>query len=118
MHLRFARTLSQLRHEKGVSQRQAAQELGVSQALLSHYENGIREPGLAFVVKACDYYQVSADYLLGGAPPGPAQRRRTPGPKRMREPCCKRPMPSARSAWTCAAGSPPWASCFAGWLAR
>lgn len=65
MHLRFARTLSQLRHEKGVSQRQAAQELGVSQALLSHYENGIREPGLAFVVKACDYYQVSADYLLG-----------------------------------------------------
>ncbi len=65
MHLRFARTLSRLRHEKGVSQRQAAQELGVSQALLSHYENGIREPGLAFVVKVCDYYQVSADYLLG-----------------------------------------------------
>ena len=37
----------------------------MSQALLSHYENGIREPGLTFVVKACDYYQVSADYLLG-----------------------------------------------------
>lgn len=80
MHLRFARILSRLRHEKGVSQRQAAQELGVSQALLSHYENGIREPGLAFVVKACDYYQVSADYLLGrsdhrdgteGEPPRP-----------------------------------------------
>ncbi len=65
MHVRFARVLSQLRHEKGVSQRQAAQALGVSQALLSHYENGIREPGLAFVVRACDYYQVSADYLLG-----------------------------------------------------
>ena len=28
-------------------------------------ENGIREPGLAFVKKACDYYHVSADYLLG-----------------------------------------------------
>ena len=65
MYAQFARTLSRLRHEKGVSQRQAAQELGVSQALLSHYENGIREPGLAFVVRACDYYQVSADYLLG-----------------------------------------------------
>ncbi len=61
----FARTLSLLRREKGVSQRAAASELGISQALLSHYENGIREPGLAFVVKACDYYQVSADYLLG-----------------------------------------------------
>ena len=65
MQVRFAQTLSQLRHEKGVSQRQAAQALEVSQALLSHYENGIREPGLAFVVRACDYYQVSADYLLG-----------------------------------------------------
>lgn len=65
MNVMFARALSRLRHEKGISQRQAAQELGVSQALLSHYENGIREPGLAFVVKVCDYYQVSADYLLG-----------------------------------------------------
>ena len=65
MQVRFAQTLSQLRHEKGVSQRQAAQALEVSQALLSHYENGIREPGLAFVVRACDYYGVSADFLLG-----------------------------------------------------
>ena len=61
----FTRALSALRREKGVSQRQAARELGVSQALLSHYENGIREPGLAFVVRACDYYDTSADYLLG-----------------------------------------------------
>lgn len=42
----FSRTLSLLRQEKGVSQRKAAGELGISQALLSHYENGIREPGL------------------------------------------------------------------------
>ena len=61
----FSRTLSLLRQEKGVSQRKAAAELGISQALLSHYENGIREPGLPFVVKVCDYYRVSADYLLG-----------------------------------------------------
>ena len=61
----FSRTLSLLRQEKGVSQRKAAAELGISQALLSHYENGIREPGLAFVVKVCSYYHVSADYLLG-----------------------------------------------------
>ena len=61
----FSRTLSLLRQEKGVSQRKAAGELGISQALLSHYENGIREPGLAFVTRVCDYYHVSADYLLG-----------------------------------------------------
>ena len=61
----FSRTLSLLRRERGVSQRTAAQDLGISQALLSHYENGIREPGLTFVVKACEYYHVSADFILG-----------------------------------------------------
>ena len=68
MQVRFAQTLSQLRHEKGVSQRQAAQALEVSQALLSHYENGAREPGLNFVCRVCDYYNVTADYLLGRSP--------------------------------------------------
>ena len=61
----FSRTLSLLRQERGVSQRTAAADLGISQALLSHYENGIREPGLSFVVRACDYYNVSADFILG-----------------------------------------------------
>ena len=65
MNEEFSRTLSLLRQEKGVSQRTAATALGISQALLSHYENGIREPGLPFVVRACDYYGVSADFLLG-----------------------------------------------------
>lgn len=65
MSSEFSRTLSLLRQEKGVSQRMAAGELGISQALLSHYENGIREPGLLFVVRACDYYGVSADFILG-----------------------------------------------------
>ena len=61
----FSRTLSMLRKEQGISQRKVAAALGISQALLSHYENGIREPRLGFVIKVCDYYHVSADYLLG-----------------------------------------------------
>ncbi len=65
MNENFSRVLGLLRQEKGVSQRKAAAELGISQALLSHYENGVREPGLNFVARACDYYHVSADYLLG-----------------------------------------------------
>lgn len=64
-NVHFSRSLSLLRQEKGVSQRQAARALGISQALLSHYENGAREPGLTFVARACDYYNVSADFLLG-----------------------------------------------------
>ena len=65
MHSDFSRCLSLLRQEKGISQRAAAKDLGISQALLSHYENGAREPGLLFVCRACDYYGVTADYLLG-----------------------------------------------------
>lgn len=61
----FTDILSGIRHEKGISQRRAAADLHISQALLSHYENGAREPGLMFVCRACDYYGVSADYLLG-----------------------------------------------------
>lgn len=61
----FSRTLALLRREKKISQRTAAGDLAVSQALLSHYENGLREPGLSFVVRAADYYGVSCDYLLG-----------------------------------------------------
>ena len=61
----FSHTLSELRRRAGLSQRQVAADLNISQALLSHYENGAREPGLNFVCRACDYYNVSADYLLG-----------------------------------------------------
>lgn len=64
MNNSFPERLSALRRERAISQRQASSQLGISQALLSHYENGAREPGLGFVCKACDYYGVSADYLL------------------------------------------------------
>lgn len=68
MNSDFPRILTLLRKERGISQKQAATELAVSQALLSHYEKGIRECGLDFVVRAADFYQVSCDYLLGRSP--------------------------------------------------
>ena len=64
----FAQILSELRRTAGLSQRKAAADLNISQALLSHYENGAREPGLNFVCRVCDYYNVTADYLLGRSP--------------------------------------------------
>jgi len=64
----FPRLLTLLRKECGYSQKQAAQKLGISQALLSHYEKGIRECGLNFLVAAADLYGVSCDYLLGRSP--------------------------------------------------
>jgi transcriptional regulator with XRE-family HTH domain len=68
MNTAFPRILTLLRKEKGISQKKASQELGISQALLSHYEKGIRECGLEFVVRAADFYNVSCDYLLGRTP--------------------------------------------------
>ena len=65
MNSAFPRILTLLRKERGISQKQAAASLEVSQALLSHYEKGIRECGLDFVVRAADFYGVSCDYLLG-----------------------------------------------------
>ena len=65
MNKDFPRIITLLREEKGLSQKQAAADLGISQPLLSHYEKGIRECSLDFVVKAADYYNVSCDFLLG-----------------------------------------------------
>ncbi len=65
MNTEFPRIITLLRKERKLSQKQVAAELGVSQALLSHYEKGIRECGLEFLIKVADYYSVSTDYLLG-----------------------------------------------------
>lgn len=65
MLCKFPTILSELRSAKGISQKQAAAELGISPALLSHYENGIRECGLDFLLRIAEYYSVSCDYLLG-----------------------------------------------------
>lgn len=68
MNADFPRLITLLRKEKGISQKQAAAEFGISQALLSHYEKGIRECGLDFLVKCARFYGVSCDYLLGVSP--------------------------------------------------
>lgn len=68
MNSDFPRIITLQRKERKISQKQAAADLGISQALLSHYEKGIRECGLEFLVRIADYYNVSCDYLLGRVP--------------------------------------------------
>lgn len=65
MATKFPSTLAALRKEQNLSQKQASRDLGISQALLSHYEKGIRECGLDFLCRAADYYGVTTDCLLG-----------------------------------------------------
>lgn len=68
MNKDFPRIITMLRKEKKLSQKQVATDLEISQALLSHYEKGIRECGLDFIVKIAEYYGVSCDFLLGRTP--------------------------------------------------
>ena len=63
----FPRIMALLRKERGLSQKAVAGELGISQALLSHYEKGVRECGLDFLVRSAVFYGVSTDYLLGAS---------------------------------------------------
>lgn len=61
----FSKNLRLLRKERHMTQIETAEVLGISQALLSLYENDARVPNMAFVSTVCDYYGVTADYLMG-----------------------------------------------------
>ena len=51
-----------------------AEVLGTTQQVYSRYENGINEMPVRHLRRLCEFYQVSADYVLG-LPPYPHQKR-------------------------------------------
>lgn len=57
--------LKQLRKDKGKTLKEVAKEIGISLSAYSNYEQGIREPSYDILKKICDYFEVTADYLLG-----------------------------------------------------
>lgn len=62
---RFGVAVKELRIDRKLTQGQLAKELGVLERTVSFWENGKRECDLATLVKICDFFNVSADYLLG-----------------------------------------------------
>ncbi len=54
-----------LRQEKGISQRQLADVLLVSQQAINKYENHHVEPDIGTLIKMADFFNVSVDYLIG-----------------------------------------------------
>lgn len=54
-----------LREDNDLTQAQVAAVLGVKQASYSQYELNKRELSLQQLKKLCDFYNVSADYILG-----------------------------------------------------
>ena len=62
----FANRISKLRLEKGLSQSQLAQLLGVKRSVVSYYESGDRLPSFDVLVEMSRVFNVSTDYLLKG----------------------------------------------------
>lgn len=55
----------ELRKKRGISQVTLADRLGMSQTAISQWEVGRNLPDTETVKKLCDFYGVSADYILG-----------------------------------------------------
>ena len=63
----FSKRLKHVRELKGISQRQAAEDLNISPQNLSYYEND-RDAGYGLLVRMARYYDVTVEYLIGASP--------------------------------------------------
>lgn len=61
----FSKRLLELRESRELSRQTAADSLQISRASLEYYEKGLRLPDVCVLAKIADFYDVSADYLLG-----------------------------------------------------
>ncbi len=57
--------IKKLREGKNISQKELAGELGVTDAMISMYENDKKNPSLEVITKIAMFFNVSTDYLLG-----------------------------------------------------
>ncbi|HCC35579.1 MAG TPA: XRE family transcriptional regulator [Ruminococcaceae bacterium] len=65
MKIEFGDKLKQQRLTKQVTQKQIAEYLEVTPVTVQRFEYGIRRPSLDNIAKLCEYFNISADYLLG-----------------------------------------------------
>ena len=59
------RRMIEIRQDHDDSQRDLAKAFGYHQTQIARYETGVNAPPVDYVIKFCNYYQVSADYILG-----------------------------------------------------
>ena len=65
MKTNLGQRLKELREEKGFTQKQLAEKLGINSVTYLHYEKEQREPPLALLADISRFYGVTVDYLLG-----------------------------------------------------
>ena len=71
--------LRQLREDHDKTQKEIAEFLGINQTVYSRYETGKNDMKPFQIIALCDYYGVSADYILGlpnGRPYGLSKTRK------------------------------------------
>lgn len=61
----FTKRFKELRKSKFKSQRKASEKLGHSQFLICNWETGKTLPSFLTLIELANYFNVSADYLLG-----------------------------------------------------
>lgn len=61
----FSERLKQLRNEKGLTQQEIADKMGVNRVTYTNWENGIKEPKLDMIVQLATEFNCTLDYLLG-----------------------------------------------------
>ncbi len=61
----FDKILRLLRNEKGMSQQELADALGISKSSINMYERGERQPNFEVLEAIADFFNVDIDYLLG-----------------------------------------------------
>ena len=63
--MQYIKIIRDLREDNDLTQAQVAEYLGTSQTMYARYERGANELPIRHLVRLCDLYHVSADYLLG-----------------------------------------------------
>ena len=61
----LSKRLTELRKEKGVTQKDMSLLLGITRPAYTAYEMGKRQPDYETLIKLADYFNVTIDYLLG-----------------------------------------------------
>ena len=63
--MNFGEKLKELRIEKGLTQKQLAEQIDSAQSAIYYWESNKQEPTISALKKLCLFFNVSANYLLG-----------------------------------------------------
>ncbi len=61
----YVQRIRNLREDSDKTQAEIAEILGTSQTMYARYERGANELPIRHLITLCEYYHVSADYILG-----------------------------------------------------